>query len=189
VLGWQCLYEALTGLRTEECLSLQMDARPDEPGGITSDGSSLCVRRADKARNENPYVEARLAVKQLLKAHRSWHQARYPNSPWYFPGRDGRSAVYKCALTKALDRLFRKKLLNKKFTSHGFRAFYVLIRRSQGASDTQIAVELNQLGGVKTLEDVYGKSPPHWLNGKARRLSWFPKGKPSWTKIKPATKA
>jgi hypothetical protein len=37
-LGWQMLFEALSGLRTNEALSLRMDARPDEPGGLTEDG-------------------------------------------------------------------------------------------------------------------------------------------------------
>ncbi|MGD0262088.1 MAG: hypothetical protein ABSD29_20165 [Verrucomicrobiota bacterium] len=38
-LGWQALCEALTGLRNNEALAMRMDARPDEPGGLTADGS------------------------------------------------------------------------------------------------------------------------------------------------------
>ena len=48
-LGWQALFEALTGLRTGEALALRMDAAPNEPGWITEDGESLCVRRSKKA--------------------------------------------------------------------------------------------------------------------------------------------
>jgi len=46
VLGWQTLAEGLTGLRTCEALGLRTDAPPYEPGWITPDGKSLCVRRA-----------------------------------------------------------------------------------------------------------------------------------------------
>ena len=46
VLGWQMLVEACTGLRTCEALQLRWDAKPYEPGWITPDGKSLCVRRA-----------------------------------------------------------------------------------------------------------------------------------------------
>lgn len=47
VLGGQLLYEGMTGLRTEETVGLRLDARQDEAGGVTPDGGTLCVRRAD----------------------------------------------------------------------------------------------------------------------------------------------
>jgi len=52
VLGWQLLYEAMTGLRSEEAVQLRLNARPNEAGGLTPDGGSVCVRRADKSRNQ-----------------------------------------------------------------------------------------------------------------------------------------
>lgn len=199
-LGWQYLFEGLTGLRTEEILSFRMDARSDEPGGVLKDSNSLCVRRSEKSNRDNPYVEIHEGLGAALKAHKAWHDRRYPKSPWYFPGlkKPLERPAEKSALTKALDHLFasfefnktvseekRKPLeLPKKFTSHGARAFYVFVRRSQGASDAQIAYEINHVGGVATLEKVYGIAPPHWRNSKAGPLSWIPKGDPAWTKIK-----
>jgi integrase len=203
-LGWQMLFEALTGLRTNEALSLQLNARSDEPGGLTEDGGSLCVRRSKKSGRDNPYLEVHDGLKQLLRAHKAWHKKRFPNSPWYFPGRDdgGVKPVAKCALTNALRHVYQEEMAahekskpkknkkNKKadpgpkqFTSHGMRAFYVLVRRSQGAIDSQIAWEINHVGGVGTLEKVYGSAPPHWSQGKGPKLSWIPKGELAWSVI------
>lgn len=204
-LGWQLLYEGMTGLRSEETVRLRIDARPDEPGGITEDGQSLCVRRAQKSKKQNSYVLIHKGLKRVMQAHRIWHAQRYPLSPWYFPGRDKRSQKHidKDVLTKALGRLYKifvdfrdqepdpKKFpsvphLTKKYTSHGAgRAFYVLVRRSHGISDAQIAFELNQTGGVGTLEQVYGLPPEHWKDGRSPKLSWLPsKEYFAWKQIK-----
>jgi len=187
-LGWQALFEGLTGLRTNEALSMRLDARPDEPGGLTADGGTLCVRRSKKAGRDNPYIEVHAGLKQLMEAHRDWHSKRFPESPWYFPGRHPKGAepVTKGALTASLRGLFLSKKLKKQFTSHGMRAFYVLVRRSHGISDTQIAWEINHVGGVGTLEKVYGSAPPHWSKGGGPKLSWIPKGKPAWAHLKAA---
>lgn len=186
-LGWQLLFEGMTGLRCEEAVILRMDARADEPGGVTEDGGSLCVRRAAKSQRYNYYLEVHDGLRLVLAAHKTWHAARYPNSPWYFPGRKDEGVTHhvdKSALTKLLDRLHRKRILAKKYTSHGAgRAFYVLVRRSQRIPDAQIAYELNQTGGVATLEQVYGLPPKHWKNSNAPMLSWIPK-RPAWTRIK-----
>jgi hypothetical protein len=201
-LGWWLLYEGATGLRSEETVLLQMNARSDEPGGFTADGGSMCVRRAKKSKKFNLYVQVHEGLKSIRKAHAIWHAQRYPLSPWFFPGRSRKSSghVDKSSLTKSLDRLYqvyvnfrktekdpkkfpKKPYLTRKYTSHGAgRAFYVLVRRSQGASDPQIAYELNQIGGVGTLEQVYGLPPEHWKNGNAPRLSWIPTAPPAWTK-------
>jgi len=187
VLGWQAMFEAQTGLRTNEALTLRMDARPDEPGGLTADGGSLCVRRSKKSGRENPYVQVHAGLRQLLDAHKAWHAQRYPKSSWYFPGRDrdADQSADKSVLTKALARLHKTKLVKKKITSHGLRAFYVMVRRSNGISDSQIAWEINHIGGVSTLESVYGAVPPHWLDGNGPKLGWIPKSAPAWSKIKP----
>lgn len=181
-LGWQVLFEANLGLRTGETLSLRMDARPDEAGGITDDGKSLCVRRSKDPRRDNPYAFVHDGLKQLLAAHKRWHRQRYPKSPWYFPGRDKAKLqpITEGALTKSLERLRKEGKLKRKIISHGMRAFYVLVRRSHGISDPQIAWEINHTGGVGTLESVYGGVPPHWLQGKGPKLHWLPKGKPAW---------
>jgi len=78
-----------------------------------------------------------------------------------------------------------KPHLDKQLTSHGARSFYVWARRSQGVSDSQIAFELNQVGGVKTLEQVYGRVPKHWQDPTKRpNFSWIPKCEYAWTVIK-----
>jgi hypothetical protein len=53
--------------------------------------------------------------------------------------------------THALNHLFQKGKLPRKYTSHGGgRAFYVYARRSQGVDDPQICYEINHVGGVGT---------------------------------------
>lgn len=185
VLGWQALFEAFTGLRTSEALGMRWDAAPNEPGWTTSDGRSLVVRRTKKGSRENPCLEVHPDLRRLLDALRVWRQRRHPESPWFFPGRsDLDRPVYKGALTHALDRLLEKKLVARKFTSHGMRAYYVLVRRSNGISDTQIAWEINHVGGVSTLESVYGGVPAHWRDSKGPRLGWLPASDPpAWERI------
>lgn len=72
--------------------------------------------------------------------------------------------ITKGALAKRL-RSIRKKL-KRKLTSHGMRAFYVLIRRSQGASDEQIAVEIGHTSNGACIKTTYGGVPDEWRTGK-----------------------
>lgn len=179
VLGWQALFEAFTGLRTSEVIQLRMNAAPDEPGWITPD-DSMVVRRVKRSKKDNPYVALHPALKQLMEAHRSWHQAHHPDSPWFFPGRsDPQSHVDGGALTHALQRLLDEKKITRKYTSHGMRAFYVLVRRSQKIPDIQIAWEINHVGGVSTLENVYGGIPANWRNNNAKPMEWLPTTRPA----------
>ena len=69
-LGWQCLFGGSTGLRTNELLALRIDARPDEPGGLTDDHGSLCVRRSKSVGRDNPYPYIEVPP-DLLKCLRS----------------------------------------------------------------------------------------------------------------------
>ena len=46
VLGWQLLFEAFTGQRSCEAAVLLLDAGPDEPGYLSSDGKSLRPHRS-----------------------------------------------------------------------------------------------------------------------------------------------
>ena len=73
--------------------------------------------------------------------------------------------------------MFRDGRITKKLTSHGDRAFYVLVRRSNGIHDSQIAAELNQIGGLETLRTSYGVVPSHWLEGRGPKLKWLPADK------------
>lgn len=178
-LGWQALFEAASGCRTEVILQLRLDAQPDEPGYILDD--NMCVRRCKKAGRENPFVNLTPEFKFIIAAHKIWHDRYYPSNPWYFPnvravskGKVACPHAQTGSLTKCLDRLFKKKILKRKFTSHGMRAFYVLWRRSHGISDTQICTEINQIGGTRTLEISYGIAPPAWLGGKGPKLTLLP---------------
>jgi len=187
VAGWQLLIEGMSGLRTEEAVTLRMGVGAQEPGGLTPDGSNLCVRRAEKSKKANPNVRVHEGLALVLKAHAIWHAQRYPLSPYYLPGRDRKKALHidKSVLTKGLDRLFRKKVLPKKYTSHGAgRAFFIYARRCQGATDPEICYEVNHTGGVGTLESVYALPARHWSTGGAPGMSWLPTGKPAWTVIK-----
>lgn len=188
-VAWQYLFECTTGVRGVEAQQFKMDAHSDEPGGLTKDGGSLRVHHAKKREGcNNHFVTVTPDLKVILEAHRKWHEQRYPQSEWYFPGRGGQGLLSKGAVTHRLDELWEKKLTRKKFTSHGGRAFYVLVRRSQGAQDSQIAWEINHKG-TRTLEEVYGGVPESWRLGKGPNYSWIPKnGKPAWAKIKPLKK-
>jgi hypothetical protein len=52
--------------------------------------------------------------------------------------------------------------------------YYVLVRRSNGIPDEQIAAELHQVGGIKTLQESYGQIPRFWLDGRGPRYTWTP---------------
>ena len=179
VLGWQSLIEGLTGLRTCEALLLRTDAGPYEPGWVTEDGKSLCVRRAKKQHAVNPFCSVHDGLRAVSDAHAAWKEEYYPDSPWYFPSPDDPTvAVGPSALARALLRL-DSGAIGHKVTSHGLRAFYVLVRRSQGATDSQIAAELGHTTGGSTVERVYGGCPINWLNGGGLNLSWVPR-KVAW---------
>src|SRR6266567_1182344 len=138
-LGWQLLYEANTGLRTEEVLRLRRDAKPGEPGHVAPDGKLHVIRSKNGV---NPFVRIHQDLKALMKAHAAWLAIRYPESPWFIPGRDPMQPADSGALAHALRRL--RKQIGEKITSHGMRAFYVLVRRSQGTAENIIAWELGQ---------------------------------------------
>ena len=176
VLGWQALWEGSTGLRTNEVLLLRLDAGPGEPGHVADGG--LCIRPSkQKEINPTSYIELRPDLKLLYDAHQAWLKARKKPSPWWFPGCDGQNAakaVSLGALTKSLDSLFARGRIARKITSHGLRALYVLVRRSNGIPDEQIAAELHQVGGIKTLQESYGQIPRFWLDGRGPRFTWTP---------------
>ena len=189
VLGFQHLFEAMTGLRSCEVLKWRTDAGPDDPGYVTPDGKSLRVWRCKGQHAVNPFVQVHNGLSALLNAYRKWKEDRYPNSPWYFPSsRTNEGPVGKGALAHALRRLHLKGK-TKKITSHGGRAFYVTVRRSHGIPDPQIAFEIGHTSAGATLAAVYGGVPPHWLTGEGPRMDWLPSGKPAWELIPPSKEA
>jgi len=173
VLGWQLLLAAFTGCRTSELLRLRLDAKPGDPGH--HDGDHLHLGRRSKG-GVNPFAMVGPEFRELLKAHRAWHKlAKRP--PFYLPGKIAGQPVDECALGHALKRLTTRLGLSP-ITPHGLRSFYVTKRRSDGASDVQIAGEIgDQTAGL--MQTTYGARPDNWTGGKA--ISWLPAhGQPAW---------
>jgi hypothetical protein len=186
--GWQWLFEAYSGLRTEEALNLRVDAGPYEPGWISPDGQSIYVRRAKGQEGVNPLIHIHEGMAAFVNAWKRWKAIRYPESPWYFPGRwrsesiEDLKPLNKKSLTRALHKCGVEEIFGK-LISHGARAYYVLVRRSHGIPDPQIAYEIGHTSGGSTLARSYGGAPPHWLTGGGPRLKWLPEGDPAWTSL------
>jgi integrase len=177
VLGFQMLAEAYSGLRTKEVLQWGQD----HFGTTTPEGDYLNVWRCKGQHANNPYCRVHPGMKALLEAHDAWKKVNYPDSPEFFPSHCG-GTVSKGALARALRRI--RKNLKRKLTSHGMRAFYVLIRRSQGASDEQIADEIGHSSNGACIKTTYGGSPEEWRSGKAPNFSWLPTKVPvAWAEL------
>jgi integrase len=165
VLGFQLLYTGYTGQRSCEILELRIKAGPDEPGSLVENGKCLRVWRAKGQDIVNPFCTVHDGLEALLTAHKQWIAHRYPDATWFFPGRGGDELVDKAALAHALRRLREKGLIKRKITPHGARAWFVTVRRSHGAPDSQIALEIGHTSGGSTLSSVYGGVPPEWIRG------------------------
>lgn len=136
VLGFQGLFLAMTGLRISESIRLRWDATGRQPGALESD-KWLWIHRAKSG--VNAFVVLRPELIDLLTAMRTWNVCR---SPWFFPS--PRSAAVPVETTSFADALKGRVIpvlgLTRR-TPHGLRAFYVTVRRAQGASDPQISAE------------------------------------------------
>jgi integrase len=183
VLGFQLLFTAYTGQRTCEILKLRIGAGPDEPGSIMENGKCLRVWRAKGQDIVNPFCSVHDGLEGLIAAHKQWLARRYPDAEWYFPGRGGEVLVDKAALAHALKRFREKGLIKRRITPHGARAFFVTVRRSQGAPDSQIALEIGHTSGGSTLSSVYGGVPPEWVRGDGPKMTWLPSGPPAWSDL------
>ena len=181
-LAWQLLLEAYTGLRTSEILKFRMDAQSGEPGYIDEQGNLHTGQRLK--RGINPYVHIHEGLRALLKAHAIWHALRCPDNEYFIPGKKLDEPMRRRTLAHALHSL--RETIGRKITSHGMRAFYVLIRRSWGIDDGQIAVELGQRSGAGLIATTYGDVPPNWRNGGGPKLKWLPKGETAWAELEKA---
>ena len=152
VLGFQLLFEAYTGLRTAEVLMWGQDGF----GEVLQGGTFLRCWRCKGQYSVNPYVDVHPGLRALLEAHARWKAANYPESKTFFPSHCGGEVVDEGALAHALRRICAG---GKKFTSHGMRAFYVLVRRSQGATDAQIAFEIGHTSGGSVCHQHLRGSP------------------------------
>jgi integrase len=167
-LAWQLLLEAFTGCRTSEILDLRMDAKDrTEPGYI--EGDWLWLRR--RKNGTNPFALIHPALREAIDAHHKWHAARFPKHPFWIPHRYNRAKpANTTGLTQALHRICPELGLPKR-TSHGLRAFYVTVRRSQGASDAQIAAEIGDATGATLIASTYGAVPPNWTGSAGLTFS------------------
>jgi integrase len=179
VLGFQYIFEGMSGLRTCEVLRLRTDAAPYEPGWVTPDGKTLCVRRGKGQSNVNPFCTIHPGLAAVLDASAKWRAQCAPDSPWYFPSpADPSKPLGSESIAHALIRISKK--YGRKLRSHGARAFYVLVRRSNGASDVTISYELGHTTGGATIKSTYGGVPENWLLGDGPKLAWLPNGKLAW---------
>lgn len=170
-LGWQLLFEALTGCRTSEILAMRYDAKPQEPGWYNE--KALYVSRLKNG--INPWIPMTPPLWELVGQHHAWQFWETPLSSVFFPSTDMVNPVSAGALTKRLESVC-KELGFKKWTSHGLRSFYVTVRRSQGAPDAQIAGEIGDKT-VSLISSTYGDRPPNWVGGEV--LSFTPET-PAW---------
>jgi integrase len=182
VLGWQLLFEAMTGCRTSEMLRLRWDAATRSSPGFIENDWLWIVRSKGGVK---PFVTIHPALKDCIEAFKQWHAKRFSGSPWWFPSfRVKGEPITRDALTRALGKLAKDKEKKPKerkesrvwpkITSHGLRAFYVTVRRSMGISDAQIADELGDKTGAAIIASTYGAAPPNWRGSEA--LSWLPTG-------------
>jgi len=174
-LGWELLFQALTGLRTAELLQFRMDAQTEEQAGFVRDGILFFpVSRTHKGVAQ--FIRIHPALSDCLKAHRQWHLDRFSGSPWFFPGRDPAAHVDEGALAHALKRACKLLKLPHR-TPHGLRSFHVNCLRSQGIADSEIALRIGHKSGGKLIVEVYGEY-------RAQQLDWMPadpeKNPPAW---------
>jgi integrase len=183
--GFQLLIEAYSGLRCSEVL--KWGTR--QYGALTQDGQYRHVWRLKGQHAVNPYAQETDALAATVKALEEWRAKAHPDSKAWLPNDRGKQ-ITKDALRRGLDRLSKAKdddgkpLLKKPLRGHGAgRAFYVLVRRSWGKNDAEIAHELGHTSGGETIRTTYGGVPRNW-GTKLPKLSWMPlHRKPAWESI------
>ena len=156
-----------------------MDAAERKPGFVDGDWLWLARRKS----GVNPFAVIHDGLRQLLAAHQIWHSARFPSSPWYLPNTQGEGHADPESLVQALARI-SPLASGARRTSHGLRAFFVTLRRSQGIADGQIAAEIGDSSGASIIASTYGSIPPNW-QAKAP-LTWLPVDlSPAWANLLP----
>jgi integrase len=176
--------QALTGLRPGEPGLLlrapELARFPDRPSDVVPgtvyplpDGSrKLKVERLKGGQNKAVVVHPALA--DFLRTWTSWLALNFPSATHLFP-------VHPYMLTSVLRRAC--KALGVDYTPHGFRGYYVRVRRSAGVDDLAIAVELGQASNGKLIRDVYG-DPDDGVGG--RLYDWLSAdGAPAWSVLAP----
>tara|TARA_R100001443_G_scaffold40593_3_gene54009 strand:- start:49 stop:1260 length:1212 start_codon:yes stop_codon:yes gene_type:complete len=170
--GWQGLLEGLTGCRTGEVLKLLANPEPMQPGWFNDE--YLYVDRLKDG--IFPYVIMHDPLRQVLTAARAYKEKHHPHSKYLLVGKGGISPMRKDTLTHALQRAAKQLGLGPR-TSHGLRAYYVRVCRSQGIPDQEIGMRLGHRSGVSLIKDTYGLNEPGLYGEK--KLDFMPKDSPA----------
>lgn len=182
VLGWQMLFQAMAGQRSNEILRLRMDAKTKEQPGFV-DGKRLYLYRSYSSKGTYGHVELYADLKEVIEAHRIWHMKRYPGgSPWYFPSPENPMIpVGVTALTHRLVKAAAETGQGHR-TAHGVgRAYRVNVLRSQGFSDAEIALWIGHKTGGKLIVEVYGEGLDYKICYRPEDMS------PAWARWLPIT--
>lgn len=166
-LGWQFLFECLTGCRTSEIISLRTDATNRNQPGFISDGHIWIKRAKGGVKN---FVKIFPALEQCMLAHRRWLADRFPDSKLWFPSARTDERISEGALTHALKRACADLGIEGERTSHGCRAYRVCVLRSEGMEDGLIALDLGQRSGAGLITSVYGESTPERVGYEPLRV-------------------
>ena len=189
--GWLACC-ALTGLRPGEPATLQnvpaLVETPREtkllPAGTVFPALDGTVRlKVDRSKNgQNPFVLVHPALADFLQTWKNWLACAFPSSTinppssLLFPLDTDQTSINKILLAAC------EACKLPPFKPHGFgRAYFVKVRRSQGADDSTIAGELGQTTNGELIRSVYG-DPDDMRGGNLH--DWLPKeGKPAWAQL------
>jgi hypothetical protein len=202
VSGAWLAFCGLVGLRREEPSYLFRFARLKEaptnpaklpPGTIFPTREGKMHMRVTRVKHgQNPYVLLHPAALDFLDTWEKWLDSTFvqstPARPLFPNPRDPSRPLATEHFREINRRLERAAEFAKlpKLTTHGFgRAFYVRVRRSQGADDSVIASELGQTTNGKLIRDTYGNADD--LRGGAL-FDWLPaKDEPAWKSLTTST--
>lgn len=199
VKGAQLLFCALTGLRPGEPGALLRPGpatqsgqrRPGARYQATVEGVQIAkMAIAREKGGQNPAIVIRPALQAFLDSWDAWLQREIPSAAYLFPDPDqpdlalvpfGESGQH---LRPNLNHAVQTLGLPERHP-HGMRAYYVRVRRAQGAEDATIAGELGQSGGETLIRQRYGHI------GDARgdgAFDWLPTppADPCWHLLQPA---
>lgn len=169
VVGWFVLFQAMVGARLSEMLRLRLDAQnPVEPG--YNDGEHLWLYRSKTHKGTAPFAIIHDDLRELLTAHRNWIDQAYPGSPWFFPcRRDPSQPIEGHAIKSAMAGISKEIGVHR--STHGLRSYYVNVLRSQGVSDSEIALRIGHKSGGQLIVETYGEVLPI-------KIGWRPKNNP-----------
>lgn len=187
VLGWVWMFLGTTGMRTEEGVELKRDASGIAESGFIQKAQRLIYSVPGKKKGKTKAYYLRDEALIVMEAMERWAERVRPRSPFYFPAQGrGRGHIGLQSLNHRLDELFESGKIETKLIGHGARAFFVMVLRTLGIPDQQIALIINQSGGTKTLEESYGANPFGAHQGKkVKPMLFLPKDKKKypWAKM------